>query len=166
MVTAAVAASTTEVIWELLRELESVLLVLRDDTLEFLELLVEMRLALNSLITVEERVVTVVSVSSSVVSASDVSSSDVVDAPPPLSLLQPITMKNDSSRTEYEKRFEKVSFLTLLYLKINVPILSSFEGFLNGLFSINGCLSYKNCTMIQIKQFVKLNSFYTILIVL
>ena len=31
-VTAAVAASTTKVIWELVRELESVLLVLRDDT--------------------------------------------------------------------------------------------------------------------------------------
>ena len=61
-----------------------------------------------------------------------VSVSDVVEEePPPLSLLppQPITMKNDSRRTEYEKknekRFEKVSFLTLLYLKINVPILSS-----------------------------------------
>jgi len=54
-VTAAVAASTTEVIWELVGVLESVLLVLRDETLECLELLVEMRLALSSLITVEER---------------------------------------------------------------------------------------------------------------
>ena len=61
-VTAVVAASTTEVIWELVRELESVLLVLRDETLECLELLVEERLALSSLITVEARVA-VVSVS-------------------------------------------------------------------------------------------------------
>ena len=91
-VTAAVAALTTEVIWELVRELESVLLVLLDETLACLELLVEMRLALSSPITVEARVVTVVSVSSSVVSASDVSSSDVVDAPPPLSLLLPQEM--------------------------------------------------------------------------
>jgi len=56
-VTAAVAASTTKVIWELVRELESVLLVLRDDTLACLELLEEDRLALSSLITVEARVV-------------------------------------------------------------------------------------------------------------
>ena len=104
------------------------MLVLRDDTLDCLELLEEERLALSSLITVEERVVVVVSVSSSVVSSSVVSVSDVVEEePPPLSLLppQPITMKNDSRRTENEKRFEKVSFRTLLYLKINVPILSS-----------------------------------------
>jgi len=121
-VTAAVAASTTKVIWELLRELESVLLVIRDETRDCLELLVEMRLALSSLITVEEREVVVVPdpVPSSVVSVSV-----VVDAPPPLSLPppQPITMKNDSRRTENEKRFEKVSFLTFLYLKIHVPIL-------------------------------------------
>ena len=62
VLTAAVAASTTEVIWELVSELESVLLVLRDETLECLELLVEERLALSSLITVEARVA-VVSVS-------------------------------------------------------------------------------------------------------
>jgi len=68
-VTAAVAASTTKVIWELVRELESVLLVLRDDTLACLELLEEDRLALSSPITVEARVVVVypVSVVSSVV---------------------------------------------------------------------------------------------------
>ena len=118
-VTAAVAASTTKVIWELVRELESVLLVLRDETLACLELLVEMRLALSSPITVEERVVVVVPVP---VPSSVVPVSDVVEEPPPLSLLQPINMKNDSKKTEYEKRFEKVSFLTLLYLKINVPI--------------------------------------------
>jgi len=52
-VTAAVAASTTKVIWELVRELESVLLVLRDDTRDCLELLDEERLALSSAITVE-----------------------------------------------------------------------------------------------------------------
>ena len=91
-VTAPVAASTTKVTWELVRELESVLLVLRDETRDCLELLVEMRLALSSPITVEARVVTVVSVSSSVVSASVVSASDVVDAPPPLSLLLPQEM--------------------------------------------------------------------------
>jgi hypothetical protein len=51
------------------------LLVLRDETLACLELLVEMRLALSSPITVEARVVTVVSVSDA-----------VVEEPPPLSL--------------------------------------------------------------------------------
>jgi hypothetical protein len=58
-VTAAVAASNTKVIWELERELESVLLVLRDETLACLELLVEMRLALSSPITVVVIVVVV-----------------------------------------------------------------------------------------------------------
>jgi hypothetical protein len=69
VLTAVVAASTTEVIWELVRLLESVLLVLRDETLACLELLVEERLALSSRITVEARVVVVdpVSVVSSVV---------------------------------------------------------------------------------------------------
>jgi len=52
-VTAVVAASTTKVIWELVREFESVLLVLRDDTRDCLELLDEERLALSSAITVE-----------------------------------------------------------------------------------------------------------------
>ena len=116
-VTAAVAASTTEVIWELVRLLESVLLVLREESLACLELLVEERLALSSLITAEEREVAVVS--------------DVVEAELLLSSYssslseQPETRINDSSRTEYEKRFEKLFFPTLLYLKINVPILSS-----------------------------------------
>ena len=121
-VTAAVAASTTKVIWELVRLLVRVLLVLRDETLACLELLVEMRLALSSPITVEAREVVLVPVPvpSSVVSVSDV----VEEEPPPLSLslLQPITMKNDSRRTENEKRFEKCPFRTLLYLKVNVPI--------------------------------------------
>ena len=85
-VTAAVAPSTTDVIWALVRELERVLLVLRDETLVCLELLVEERLALSSLITEEAREVVVVLVS--VVSVSDVSVSDVVEEePPPSSLL-------------------------------------------------------------------------------
>jgi len=54
-VTVAVAASTTKVIWELVRELERVLLVLREETRACPELLVEMRLALSSAITVEAR---------------------------------------------------------------------------------------------------------------
>ena len=114
------------------------MLVLRDETLDCLELLVEERLALSSLITVEARVVVVVPVP---VPSSVVPVSDAVEEEP-LSLLQPINMKSDSTRTEYEKRFEKVSFLTLLDLKIHVPILSSFKGFFNGLFSIKGCLSH------------------------
>ena len=67
LLTARVAASTTEVIWELVRELERVLLVLRYETLACLELLVEERLALSSPITVEARVVVPVSVVSSLV---------------------------------------------------------------------------------------------------
>ena len=86
--TAAVAASTTKVICELVRELESVLLVLRDDTLACLELLVEIRLALSSTITVEEREDVVVPLFVVPVSA-------VVDEepPPPSSLLQEITVR-------------------------------------------------------------------------
>ena len=121
--TAAVAASTTEVIWALVRVLESVLLVLRDETLECLELLVEERLALSSRITVEARVVVVVPVS---VVLSVVVVEDVELSPEPSSLLvQPDTRINDSNRTENEKRFEKVSFRTLLYLKINLPIFNT-----------------------------------------
>jgi hypothetical protein len=128
------------VIWELVRELVRVLLVLRDETLVCLELLVEERLALSSRITVEAREVVLVPVSSSVVPVSD-----VVEEEPPSSLLeQPETRINDSNRTENEKRFEKVSFPTLLDLKKKAPIQSSFKGFFNGLFSINGCLSYYN----------------------
>jgi len=116
-VTAAVAASTTEVIWELVRELESVLLVLRDETLACLELLVEDRLALSSRITVEARVVVVVPVSVvlSVVVVEDV---ELLPEPPSLLLVQPVTRINDSRRTENEKRFKKLPFRTLLYLKI------------------------------------------------
>jgi|TARA_B110000014_G_C19965599_1_gene499798 hypothetical protein len=51
--TAPLAASTIEVIWELVRELVSSLLLLRDEILPCLELLVEERRALSSLITAE-----------------------------------------------------------------------------------------------------------------
>ena len=117
-VTAAVAASTTEVIWELVRELESVLLVLREETLACLELFVEERLALSSRITVEARVVVVVPVS------------DAVDEElsPSSLLVQPWTRINDSSRTEYEKRFEKLFFPTLLDIKINLSIFNTYKG--------------------------------------
>jgi hypothetical protein len=121
-VTADVAASTTEVIWELVRELESVLLVLRDETLACLELLVEERLALSSRITVEAREVVVVPVS--VVPVSDVVEEESLPEPSSL-LVQPWTRINNSNRTENEKRFEKVSFRTLLYLKINLPIFNT-----------------------------------------
>jgi len=54
--TAAVAASTTKVIWALVRLIgSSVLLVLREETLDCLELLAEMRLVLSSPITEEAR---------------------------------------------------------------------------------------------------------------
>jgi len=121
-VTAAVAASTTEVIWELVRELESVLLVLREETLACLELFVEERLALSSRITVEAREVVVVPVS--VVPVSDVVEEESLPEPSSL-LVQPDTRINNSNRTENEKRFEKVSFRTLLYLKINLPIFNT-----------------------------------------
>ena len=122
-VTAAVAASTTKVIWELVRELVRVLLVLRDETLECLELLVEERLALSSRITVEARVAVVVPVSVVV---------DEESLPEPSSLLvQPDTRINNSNRTENEKRFEKVSFLTLLDIKINLSIFNTYRGYLN-----------------------------------
>jgi len=134
--TAAVAASTTEVIWELVRELERVLLVLRDEILVCLELLVDERLALSSLITMEAREVVVVPVS-------DVVEAELLLSPYSSSLSeQPETRINESNRTDNEKRFENLHFRTLLYLKIKVPILSSFKGFFNGLFSINGCLSF------------------------
>ena len=89
-VTAAVAPSTTDVIWALVRELERVLLVLRDETLVCLELLVEERLALSSLITEEAREVVVVLVSVVSVSVDSVSDSveeESLPEPPPSSLL-------------------------------------------------------------------------------
>ncbi|HIB94522.1 MAG TPA: hypothetical protein EYO60_09590 [Candidatus Lambdaproteobacteria bacterium] len=134
-VTAAVAASTTKVIWELVRELESVLLVLRDETLDCLELLVEDRLALSSLITVEARVVVVVPVSvvlSVVLSVVPVSvvveDVELLPEPPSLLLVQPDTRINDSSRTENEKRNESLFSQTLLDIKINLSIFNTYKG--------------------------------------
>ena len=61
-----------------------------------------------------------------VVPVSVVPVSDVVEEEPPSSLLeQPETRINDSRRTENEKRFENLPFLTLLYLKINLPIFNT-----------------------------------------
>ena len=116
-VIAAVPASTTEVIWELVRELERVLLVLRDETLDCLELLVEERLALSSLITVEARVVVVVPVSVVVDEESLLYSSSL--------LVQPRTRINNINRIENEKRFEKLFFPTLLDIKINLSIFNT-----------------------------------------
>ena len=63
----------------------------------------------------------------SAVPVSPVSVSVVVEEePPPLSLLQPINMKNDSNRIENEKRNEKVSFRTLLDLTITFGCNCSF----------------------------------------
>jgi len=100
-VTAAVAPSTTEVIWALVRELERVLLVLLDETRDCLELLVEERLALSSLITEEAREAVVDSVS--VDSVSDVSVSDSVvevllPEPPPLSHEIMVRLKKDNNK--------------------------------------------------------------------
>ena len=130
VVTAAVAASTTEVIWELERELERVLLVLRDETLDCLELLVEERLALSSLITVEARVAVVVPVSVvlSVVPVSVVVEEESLPEPPSLLLVQPDTRNNDSSRTENEKRNESLFSQTLLDIKINLSIFNTYKG--------------------------------------
>jgi hypothetical protein len=70
---------------------------------------------------VEARLVELVSVTvpvpSSVVSVSDV----VEEPPPPLSLLQPINIKNDSTNTVNEKRLERMPFGNFLNLKINIP---------------------------------------------
>ena len=98
------------------------MLVLRDETLDCLELLVEERLALSSRITEEAREVVVVPVS--VVPVSDVVEEESLPEPSSL-LVQPWTRINNSNRTENEKRFEKVSFRTLLYLKINLPIFNT-----------------------------------------
>ena len=89
-VTAVVAASTTDVIWALVRELERVLLVLLDETRDCLELLVEDRLALSSMITEEAREAVVDPVpdeSVSVVSVSDSVEEESLPEPPPSSLL-------------------------------------------------------------------------------
>ena len=110
--------------------------MLREESLDCLELLVEERLALSSLITAEEREVVVVPVPvpSSVVSVSDVVEAELLLSSYSSSLSeQPETRINDSRRTENEKKFGRMPFGTFLYLKIKVPILSSFKGFFNGL---------------------------------
>jgi len=84
--TAAVAPSTTDVIWAVVRELERVLLVLRDETLVCLELLEEERLVLSSLITEEAREAVVVPVPDESVS-DPVEEVSLPEPPPPLSLL-------------------------------------------------------------------------------
>ena len=94
--------------------------MLRDETLACLELLVEERLALSSLITVEARVVVVVPVS--VV----VDEESLPELSPPL--LQPITRINDSNRIENEKRNESLFFPTLLDIKINLSIFNTYNG--------------------------------------
>ena len=100
------------------------MLVLRDETRDCLELLVEMRLALSSPITVEAREVVVVPVS--VVPVSDVVEAELLLSSYSSSLSeQPETRINESNRTENEKIFENLPFLTLLYLKINLPIFNT-----------------------------------------
>ena len=46
----------------------------------------------------------------------------VEEVSPPLSLLQPINMKNDSINTDNEKRLERMPFGNFLNLKIKYPI--------------------------------------------
>ena len=74
--------------------------MLRDETLDCLELPVEERLALSSRITVEAREVVVVPVS--VVPVSDVVEEESLPEPSSL-LVQPWTRINDSNRTENKK---------------------------------------------------------------
>ena len=132
VLTAAVAASTTEVIWELVRELVRVLLVLRDETLVCLELLVEERLALSSLISLAERETRVpVPVPSSVEPVSVVVDEESLPEPSSL-LVHPRTRINDSRRTENEKKNEKLSFPTLLDIKINLSIFNTYKVFESG----------------------------------
>ena len=57
---------------------------------------------------------------------------EVEEEPPSLPPPQPITMKNDSSRTENEKRFEKLFFTTLLDIKINLSIFNTYKVFESG----------------------------------
>jgi len=106
VVTAAVAASTTKVICELVRELESVLLVLRDETLACLELLVEDKLALSSPITVEAREAAVEPVSGGVEEPS-----------PLLSLLppQPTNNKNERRNTNLDRAIANDIFIVVLF---------------------------------------------------
>ena len=66
--------------------------------------------------------VVVVSLSVVVLASVVVVSSVVVEeVSPPLSLLQPINIKNDSTNTVNEKRLERMPFGNFLNLKINIP---------------------------------------------
>ena len=106
-VTAAVAPSTTDVIWALVRELERVLLELRNETLLCLELLVDERLELSSLITEDAREASAVVVSD----VTDVSESDVVEEElPPPSVPHEIMVKHKSNT----KRNSKILFIISL----------------------------------------------------
>ena len=92
------------------------MLVLRDDTLDCLELLVEMRLALSSPITLEARVVVLVPVSSSVVSVSVVSVVVVLSVlfePSSLLLLQEMIVK-------LKRNMEKMMSICLNWFPISV----------------------------------------------
>ena len=54
---------------------------------------------------------------------------DVELSPEPSSLLvQPDTRINNSNRTKYEKRFEKLFLPTLLDIKINLSIFKTYKG--------------------------------------
>ena len=98
--------------------------MLRYETLDCLELLVEERLALSSLITVEARVSVVVPVS--VVPVSDVVEAELLLSSYSSSLSeQPETRINNINRIENEKRFEKLFFPTLLDIKINLSIFNT-----------------------------------------
>ena len=119
-VTAAVAPSTTDVICALVRELERVLLVLRDETLVCLELLVEERLALSSLITEEAREAVVVPVPDE--SVSDPVEEVSLPEPPPSSLLVHEIMVRLKRRTN-----EKCNILFIF----SPPLLMKEEGLKN-----------------------------------
>ena len=84
---------------------------------------------------VEARVVVVVPVPvpSSVVSVSDVVEAELLLSSYSSSLSeQPETRINEINRTENEKRFENLPFLTLLYLKINLSIFNTYRVFESG----------------------------------
>ena len=124
-VTAAVAPSTTDVIWALVRELERVLLVFLDETLACLELLVEERLVRSSLITEEAREAVVDPVpdeSVSVVSVSDSVEEESLPEPPPSSLLVHEIMVRLKRRTN-----EKCNILFIF----SPPLLMKEEGLKN-----------------------------------
>ena len=83
-------------------------------------------MALVGVVTAVTSAITGAVVSVVVVVLSVVVVEDVELSPEPSSqLVQPDTRINEINRTENEKRFEKVSFRTLLYLKINLPIFNT-----------------------------------------